>query len=164
MTELGRGTLELPSHQAHARAWLLLCGALAVHILDEGLNGFLEFYNPAVSALREWVPLFALPTFSFGTWLAGLIVAVGGLTALTPLVRRGAQGMTPLSHAFAIIMFANGLLHRLGSLYSGERLAGIYSTPLLLVGSVHLAMRTPVSFPALPHGRQHAKHKETPTS
>ena len=36
----------------HLRAWRLLVGALAPHVLDEALTGFLDFYNPLVLSIR----------------------------------------------------------------------------------------------------------------
>lgn len=45
-----------PNHQG--RAWLALAGALAVHVADEALTGFLAVYNPAVLALREFAPAY----------------------------------------------------------------------------------------------------------
>jgi hypothetical protein len=124
-------------------AWLLLCGALAVHVLDEALTDFLSVYNPAVRAIRQHVPFLPLPTFSFRVWLTGLILAVALLLCLTPFAWRAAGWMAPLSRAFAVVMLGNGLLHILGSLYLKRMMPGVYSAPLLLAGSVYLLACTP---------------------
>lgn len=94
-------------------------------------------------------------------WLSGFM-AVVSLLVLTPRVRRDARGMMPPSHAFAIIMSTNGLRHFLGSVYFGEWIPGVYTTPLLLTGSTW-PFRALYPVPSLLHGRQRAKHKDRPT-
>ena len=37
----------------HGLAWPSLCLALAIHVVDEALTGFLSVYNPAVQSIRE---------------------------------------------------------------------------------------------------------------
>jgi hypothetical protein len=82
-----------PDGDAHAarrvRAWRLLVSALTVHVIDEALTNFLDFYNPLVLTIRSRVPWFPMPTFTFRLWLTGLIVLVIFLTSLTRSVRRG---------------------------------------------------------------------------
>jgi hypothetical protein len=124
------------------RAWLLLVGALAVHVIDETITDFLGFYNPLVLAIRSRAPWFPMPTFVFGVWLAGLVVLLLVLSALTPAVRRGARGTALASYVFAFIMFLNGLGHLVGSLYFQRWLPGATSAPLLLFAGVLLARRT----------------------
>jgi hypothetical protein len=41
----------------HWPAWMALCVVLAIHVADEALTGFLEWYNPTVRAMREKHPL-----------------------------------------------------------------------------------------------------------
>jgi hypothetical protein len=124
-------------------AWLLLCVALAVHVLDEALTGFLSVYNPTVRAIRQKAPFLPLPTFSFRVWLAGLILAITLLLCLTPFAWHALGWMTPLSYAFAALMLGNGLLHVLGSLYRRRLMPGVLSAPLLLAGSIYLLACTP---------------------
>ena len=123
----------------HMHAWLLLTGALAVHVADEALTGFLEFYNPLVLSIRSQIPWFPMPTFTFGVWFAGLIVLVLVLACLAPAVRRGAIGTRSASWILSLIMFMNGVGHLAGSVYFQRWLPGATSAPLLLVGSVLLA-------------------------
>jgi hypothetical protein len=130
--------MEIPCAVRHAVAWVALCLALAVHVADEALTGFLSVYNPAVISIRERLPWLPLPTFTFEVWLGGLIVAVIVLTSLTTFVLRGARLMTPLSYAFGALMLGNGLLHIAGSLQLGRPMPGVYSAPLLLGASVYL--------------------------
>jgi hypothetical protein len=121
------------------RAWLLLVGALAVHVIDESLTGFLDFYNPLVQSIRSQIPWFPMPTFTVGVWLAGLILLVIVLAGFAPAVRRG--GVTPslASWLLSFIMFMNGLGHLAGSVYFQRWLPGATSAPLLLASSVFLA-------------------------
>jgi hypothetical protein len=130
--------MEIPCAVRHAVAWVALCLALAVHVADEALTGFLSVYNPAVISIRERLPWLPLPTFTFEVWLGGLIVAVIVLTSLTAFVLRGARLMTPLSYAFGALMLGNGLLHIAGSLQLGRPMPGVYSAPLLLGASAYL--------------------------
>ena len=123
------------------RGWLLLDGALALHVLDEALTGFLDFYNPLVLAIRGQIPWFPMPTFSFGVWVSGLIVTVIILAGLTPAVGHGVVGTRSLAWIFCIVMFGNGLGHLVGSLYFGRWLPGATSAPLLLLASVVLFRR-----------------------
>jgi hypothetical protein len=119
-------------------AWIALCLALAVHVIDETLTDFLSVYNPVVQAIRGKLPILPLPTFSFGLWLSGLIFAVLLLLSLSILVFRGSKWMRPLSYVFAVIMLLNGMIHVAGSFYLGRMMPGVYSSPLLLAGSVYL--------------------------
>lgn len=130
----------------HARAWLLLVGALAVHVADEALTGFLDFYNPLVLRLRERLGFWPMPAFSFDVWLAGLILVVIVLAAMTPLIRRRAAVARPASWIFGAIMFANGIAHLAGSVYFQRWLPGATSAPLLLITSAWL-MRATTSRP-----------------
>ncbi len=123
-------------------AWLWLVAALALHVTDEALTGFLDFYNPLVLAIRDKISWFPMPTFTFGAWLAGLVVAVIVLALLAPAVRRGAAGTRLASWIFSGIMFLNGLGHLAGSLYFDRWLPGATSAPLLLIASALLARRT----------------------
>lgn len=63
-------------HSPYGWAWVALCLALAIHVIDEALTDFLSVYNPMIKALRQRWRFLPLPTFSFGVWLSGLILAV----------------------------------------------------------------------------------------
>ena len=128
------------------RAWMALCLALALHVTDEATSGFLTVYNPTVRALRQSLPWFPLPVFTFNVWLGGLVAAIIVLLCLSLFVWRGAGWMRPLCYIFAIIMLANGLGHTFGTIM-GRTVAsvrfprpmpGFYSSPLLLLASAYL--------------------------
>ena len=123
----------------HVRAWLALVGALGLHVLDEALTGFLEFYNPLVLQIRSRVSWFPMPTFTFGVWLTGLIALVVMLALLAPVVRNGGMPIRLASWVLVLIMFMNGVGHLAGSLYFGRWLPGATSAPLLLITSIGLA-------------------------
>jgi hypothetical protein len=114
-------------------------------VIDEGLTGFLDFYNPLVLSIRARAPWFPMPTFTFGPWIAGLGILVTVLALLTPAVRRGAPGTAAASWLLAGIMLLNGVGHLAGSAYFGWWLPGATSAPLLLACSIWLARATALS-------------------
>lgn len=127
-------------------AWISLCLALALHVVDEAGTGFLSVYNPTVMALRQRWPWLPFPVFTFGVWLAGLVVATVLLLCLSVFVLHGARWMRPIGYGFAFFMFANGLGHILGTIL-GRTVAsvrfprpmpGFYSSPFLLLASLYL--------------------------
>ena len=122
-------------------AWLLLCAALALHVADEALTGFLDIYNPTVQAIWQRAPFLSLPTFTFRIWLTGLIVAVVLLSALSVPAFRGKKWMVPLAYVFGFFMLLNGCGHLAGSIYLGRLAPGVYTAPLLLAASIHLIVR-----------------------
>ena len=126
----------------HMRAWLLLDGVLAMHVADEALTDFLDFYNPLVLSIRSQVGWFPMPTFTFGVWLGGLALLVVVLAGLAPAVRRGGVAIRLASWIFGVVMFMNGLGHLAGSAYFERWLPGATSAPLLLGASLLLVRVT----------------------
>ncbi len=123
------------------RAWVLLCLALALHVADEALTGFLSVYNPTVERIRERFPFLPLPVFSFRVWLAGLIVAVVLLLLLSRFAVRGSRWMRWFAAIFSVLMVSNGLAHIVGSLWVGRPLPGVLSAPFLLAAALHVLWR-----------------------
>ena len=127
-------------------AWISLCLALALHVIDEASTGFLQVYNPSVRALRQRWPWLPFPVFTFGVWLAGLVLAVVVLLCLSIFVLRGARWMRPIAYGFAFLMLANGLGHivgtilgrTVGSIRFPRPMPGFYSSPILLLASLYL--------------------------
>jgi hypothetical protein len=74
--------------------------------------------------------------------LSLLIFAVIALTSVAWFVWKGRWAMRPISYAFAGFMLLNGLLHIAVSVYMGELVSGVYSSPLLLAGSIVLIAST----------------------
>jgi len=129
---------EAPAASGFGVAWLLLCAALAVHVADEAFTGFLSVYNPAVIGFRSRFPFIPVPTFTFRTWLTGLILGIALVITLAPLAFRGGRLISMLAYVFGIMMLANGLLHIGSSIYLKRFMPGVYSAPLLLAGSLYL--------------------------
>jgi hypothetical protein len=107
--------------------------ALAAHVADEAVTGFLAVYNPIVAAARERWPWFPMPTFTFGVWLTGLLCLVIVLLALVPLASSGAFLIRVLAFPFAIVIgLLNGLGHIGAALYFGRWTPGTTTAPFLL--------------------------------
>ena len=124
-------------------AWVTLCIAFGIHVMDEALTDFLSVYNPMVRAVRARFPFLPLPTFTFRVWLSGLVLAVLVLASLTPFAFGGASWMRPVAYASGLIMAGNGLLHLVGSVYMRKAMPGVYSAPLLLAAAVYLLVSVP---------------------
>jgi len=130
-----------PATSRFGMAWVGLTLALAVHVADEALTGFLALYNPSVQTIRRLVPFLPLPVFTFRLWLSVLVAAVCVLLALSVFSFRGARWMVLLGYVFGPIMLGNGLAHLAGSVYLRRPMPGVYSSPLLLAGAVYLLSR-----------------------
>lgn len=126
----------------HWWAWLGMCAALAIHVVDEAVTDFLSFQNSSVVAIREKYPFLPLPLFSFEVWISLLIFAVAALTAVSYFVWKGRWAMRPISHVFAGVMLTNGLFHIAISIYMGELVSGVYSSPLIIAASIPLIVTT----------------------
>src|SRR5262245_35231652 len=79
-----------------------------------------------------------MPTFTLGTWLAGLMLLVAILFLLAPLAYRGAAVVRILALPYAAIMLLNGLGHLAGSVYFSRWLPGATTSPLLIAASIWL--------------------------
>ena len=131
-------------------AWVALAFALAVHVTDEALTGFLSVYNPTVLALRAKLGFWPMPTFEFREWLGGLIAAVIILLSLSPFEFQGARWIRPIFYFVAIAAGVfNALGHTLGTIF-GQTVStvrfprpapGFYSSPLLLIVSIYALMQ-----------------------
>ena len=127
-------------------AWVLLWAALAVHVADEALTGFLSVYNPTVLALRARFGFWLMPTFEFQEWLSGLALGIVLLAALSPFAFRNARWIRPVFYVCTVVI---GLMNALGHTIAtvlGHTVAtvrfprpapGFYSSPLLLIVSAY---------------------------
>ena len=123
-----------------------MCAALAIHVTDEALTGFLSVYNPTVLALRAKLGFWPMPTFEFREWLTGLSLGILLLLTLSPFAFRNTRWMRPIFYFVAIVTGVfNALGHTtatiLGHTVSTVRFPrpapGFYSSPLLLVVSIY---------------------------
>jgi len=122
-------------------AWLLMILAVAIHVFDETMTGFLPFYTSSVTTLRERVAFFPAPTFSFELWLGGLIAGILVCFGLTVFVARGGKAIRWVATILGVIMTVNALAHLLGSLYFGRIIPGAYSSPILFLSAVYMVFR-----------------------
>jgi len=123
-------------------AWVSLALAIALHVADEALTGFLPLYNVVVESLREshsWIPL---PTFSFTVWITGLSIGVLALLGLSPLVFAGSRPLRPVAYFLGILMVGNAIGHIGASFYWGKLVPGVYSSPILLAAALALLITT----------------------
>jgi hypothetical protein len=131
------------------RAWVFLAIAVAVHVTDETLTGFLSVYNPTVLALRARFAFVPLLTFSFGLWLSGLIAGIVLMLLVAPVVFRGSIWIRPVFYILAVIMVINALGHITGTILGHtvnsvrfpRPMPGFYSSPLLLAASLYALFR-----------------------
>ena len=142
-------TASAPESRQLGVAWIALCVALALHVADEALTGFLSVYNPTVLALRARYTWFPMPVFEFKDWLSGLGIAVTVLLALSPFAFRGERWLRPLAYAFAVLMLLNATGHTLGTIFGqtlpsitfSRPMPGFYSSPLLFAASVYMIVQ-----------------------
>lgn len=125
----------------HGLAWVGLSLALALHVADEALNGFLDFYNPMVRRIREEVPLLPLPTFEVEWWLAGLILAVTVSLSASAFAFRGRRWTITASYIYGGAMCLNAFGHFGGSIVSRRWMPGVYSSPVLLAAAILMIVR-----------------------
>jgi hypothetical protein len=118
--------------------WLGLGTALALHVIDEALTGFLPLYNSIVTEIRDSYPWFPMPTFTFPVWIGGLITAILILFLLSPSVFAGRRWLRYISYPLSVLMILNGLAHIGASVYWGILAPGVYSSPFLLLAAAAL--------------------------
>jgi hypothetical protein len=119
-------------------SWILLTSAFALHVIDEAIFDFLPFYNSVVLKAKEKFSFIPLPNFTFQMWLSGLIAAIILLFLLSKIAFQAKRWILTLSLIYGIIMSLNGILHLLASIYYSKPIGGVYSSPLLIIGSVYL--------------------------
>ena len=139
--------------QAHRRAafrlgvaWVMLWIALALHVTDEALTGFLLVYNPTVLALRARFGFWPMPTFEFRAWLTALILGILVLAALSRFAFRNVPWIRPLFYFCAVVIgvinalghtIATVLGHTVSSVEFPRPAPGFYSSPFLLMVSIY---------------------------
>jgi len=123
-------------------AWVMMWVALAVHVTDEALTGFLPVYNATVLALRAQLGFWPMPTFEPVLWLAGLCLGIFTLAVLSPFAFRNASWLRPM---FGFVVIVAGLLNAAGHTLAtivghtastvpvSRPAPGFYSSPLLLI-------------------------------
>ena len=123
-------------------AWIILTVALTLHVLDEALNDFLSIYNPLVALINQRMGILFFPAFSTTEWLTGLTMGIIILFGFSFFANHEKKWILYLSYFYGVLMLLNGLGHILGSFYYSKFIAGVYTSPLLLVGSIYLIWST----------------------
>ena len=126
--------------------YLCLVGSLALHVIDEAINHFLDFYNPLVLKLKEHLIFFPFPTFGFKIWISGLILIIIVLLLLAPFVHSRNKLVLLITRIFAILMIFNGLGHFAFSIYYTRALAGMLSSPILIFFSIFYIYQVQLSY------------------
>jgi hypothetical protein len=130
-------------------AWICLCLATAVHVMDEAVTGFLAVYNPTVEAMRARWGWFPMPRFGYREWLLGLMGGIIVALLLSPFMFRGLRFMRAIAWFLSVIMILNAGGHTLATIL-GRTVAsvrfprpapGFYSSPLLLVAAIYLVVQ-----------------------
>jgi hypothetical protein len=120
--------------------------ALALHVTDEAVTGFLSVYNPTILALRDRFGYWPMPTYEFRGWLGGLLVALVVLLALSPLVFAGSRWIRPIFYILAVVVGIGNALghtiftvlgHTVSSVHFSRPAPGFYSSPVLLIASIY---------------------------
>lgn len=132
--------------RALGSAWVGLSAALALHVTDEAVTGFLSVWNPTALEARARLPWLPIPVVRFEVWLGGLIAAVALAFAFSPVFFRGGGRLRPFAYMVSALMIGNGLGHIAGTI-AGHTFAdirfprpapGFYSSPLLIAAAVWL--------------------------
>jgi hypothetical protein len=124
-------------HNKLTFSYLLLVISLLLHVTDEAVNHFLDFYNPLVLKLREYSSIFPFPTFSFKIWIIGLALLIVVLLTITPIIYHRNRIILMVTKIFAVLMIFNGLGHLVFSIYYKRVIPGMLSSPLLIFFSIY---------------------------
>jgi len=131
-------------------AWIAFALAVALHVADEAAHDFLATYNPNALAIRRRLHIPFPPVFTFRAWLTGLIVGIALLLALSPLAFHGVHWIRIAALVLApLVGIGNALLHVGGSILYRRWMAGIVSSPLLLITGGWLLWTAWMESPAL---------------
>ena len=136
----------MPHDRSLGVAWVLMWAALALHVVDEALTGFLSVYNPTVQALRAQLGFWPMPTYAFSDWITGLACGLFLLAVCTPFAFRNARWIRPLLYFLAGV---TGVLNAVGHMVAtiaGRTVStvhfqrpapGFYSSPFLLAAAIY---------------------------
>jgi len=135
-----------PSASRLGLAWVLMWLALAIHVADEALTGFLNVYNPTVLAMRAKLGFWPMPTFTFQEWLTALTAGILLLAVLSPFAFHNARWIRPVFYFVAIVTgilnaaghtLATILGHTASTVQFACPAPGFYSSPLLLAAAIY---------------------------
>jgi hypothetical protein len=146
-------TAPVAQQQSYRRlgyAWLGMAAALATHVIDEALSGFLNVYNPTVDALRERFGVWPMPNLDTRTFLTCLGLGIVAFAALSVMGFRNVRGGRPVLYFVAIVAgIMNALGHTVGTILGHSVMSvrfarpapGFYSSPLLLIAAIYALLK-----------------------
>jgi len=127
-------------HWNFGLAWVAFAFALALHVADEARHDFLAIYNPNALAIRRRLHLPFPPVFTVRGWLSGLIAGVCLLFVLSPLAFHGVGWIRIAALLLALLVgIGNAFAHIGSSILYRRWMAGVLSSPLLLITGTWLA-------------------------
>lgn len=137
------------AHRRLGFAWLLLCAAIALHVLDEAFTGFLSVYNPTVEILRARLPWFPGRPLDDYAWLGGLSFGIFVLFCLAPFAFANARWFRPFAWLLSILMILNAILHTLATIAGRtvpevtfpRPMPGFWSSPVLFAAALYLILQ-----------------------
>jgi hypothetical protein len=120
-------------------AWFAMGMIFGVHVIDEALHDFLDWYNPVAMIIRSRLGGLPFPpVFTFWPWFVGLVLITAAFLFMTPLAYQGRPWLRPIAISFALINIFNGLLHLVAAVALRRRVPGVLSAPILLAVSMWL--------------------------
>jgi hypothetical protein len=138
---------------SHARsigiAWLVLCLGLALHTYDEAVTGFLDVYNPTVTALRANLGWWPMPTYTYQSWLQALIFGCAIVFLVAIPLFAGVRWIRIPAALFAGLMLVNACGHTLFSIL-GRTVAtvqfarpapGFWSSPFMAAAAIYFLVQ-----------------------
>ncbi len=115
-------------------AWIAFALAVAVHVADEARHDFLAIYNPNAMAIRKRLHVPFPPVFTLRSFLILLSSGVCLLLLLSPFALHGAHWIRLVALPLAILIgIGNAFLHIGASIVYRRWMAGVFSSPVLLI-------------------------------
>jgi hypothetical protein len=144
------GMFDGPLHWNFGLAWIAFALAVALHVADEARHDFLAVYNPNALAIRRRLHIPFPPVFTLRTFLALLTSGVCLLLLLSPFALHGARWIRLTALPLAVLIgTGNGCLHIGASLLYRRWMAGVFSSPVLLITGAWLFWSACQEAPAL---------------
>jgi hypothetical protein len=120
-------------------AWIAFALAVALHVADEASHDFLATYNPNALAIRRRLHIPFPPVFTLRSFLGLLSAGVCLLLLLSPLAFHGVHWIRVVALPLAILVgIGNGCLHIGASIVYRRWMAGVMSSPVLLIAGAWL--------------------------
>jgi hypothetical protein len=137
-------------HWNFGLSWIAFALAVALHVADEASHDFLGTYNPNALAIRRRLHIRFPPVFTLRSFLVLLFSGVCLLLLLSPFAMRGAHWIRVVALPLGILVgIGNGCLHIGASLFYRRWMAGVLSSPILLVAGSWLLWSACQEVPAL---------------